>query len=371
MRTSKFTETQIIATLKQADAGVPVKDICRQVGISTATYYQWKSKYGGLEASELRRVKELESENAKLKRMYAELALDNAAMKDLIGKKTLGPARKREAVRFLIEVHARPLRRSCACVGLSRAAWYAPPLDWTVRDAELIAEIARYVEAHPSRGFWKCSDYLRKQQPSWNPKRIYRVYKAMKLNLRRTAKRRLPKRERVPLYVPRLPDTVWSVDFMSDALACGRRFRTFNVVDDFNREALHIEVDTSINSQRLVRVFEQIKRDHGLPQVVRSDNGPEFLGEAFTSWLKTNGVALQYIQPGKPNQNAFIERFNRTFREEVLDLNLFACLDEVREAAHWWMIDYNDARSHDSLGAMTPVEYRNKYAESSTFEVPA
>ncbi|CEE29449.1 conserved hypothetical protein [Xanthomonas citri pv. citri] len=118
----------------------------------------------------------------------------------------------------------------------------------------------------------------------------------MKLNLRRAAKRRLPKRERVPLYVPRLPDTVWSVDFMSDALACGRRFRTFNVVDDFNREALHIEVDTSINSQRLVRVFEQIKRDHGLPQVVRSDNGPEFLGEAFTSWLKTNGVALQYIQ---------------------------------------------------------------------------
>ncbi|WP_258383168.1 IS3 family transposase [Xanthomonas citri] len=208
-------------------------------------------------------------------------------------------------------------------------------------------------------------------QPGWNPKRIYRVYKAMKLNLRRAAKRRLPKRERVPLYVPRLPDTVWSVDFMSDALACGRRFRTFNVVDDFNREALHIEVDTSINSQRLVRVFEQIKRDHGLPQVVRSDNGPEFLGEAFTRWLKTNGVALQYIQPGKPNQNAFIERFNRTFREEVLDLNLFACLDEVREAAHWWMIDYNQARSHDSLGGMTPVEYRNKYAESSTFKVPA
>ncbi|UIE41730.1 IS3 family transposase ISXac4 [Xanthomonas citri pv. punicae] len=229
-----------------------------------------------------------------------------------------------------------------------------------MRDAELIAEIARYVEAHPCRGFWKCSDYLRKQQPGWNPKRIYRVYKAMKLNLRRAAKRRLPKRERVPLYVPRLPDTVWSVDFMSDALACGRRFRTFNVMDDFNREALHIEVDTSINSQRLVRVFDQMKRDHGLPQVVRSDNGPEFLGEAFTSWLKTNGVALQYIQPGKPNQNAFIERFNRTFREEVLDLNLFACLDDMREAAHWWMIDYNQARSHDSLGGMTPVEYRKQ-----------
>jgi putative transposase len=141
---------------------------------------------------------------------------------------------------------------------------------------------------------------------------------------------------------------------MSDALTCGRRFRTFNVVDDFNREALHIEVDTSINSQRLVRVFEQIKRDHGLPQVVRSDNGPEFLGETFAHWLKANGVALQYIQPGKPNQNAFIERFNRTFREEVLDRHLFARLDDVREATHWWMIDYNEERSHDSLGGMPP-----------------
>jgi len=102
---------------------------------------------------------------------------------------------------------------------------------------------------------------------------------------------------------------------MSGALACGRRFRTFNIVDDFNREALHVEVDTSINSSRLVRVFEQVKRDHGLPQVLRSDNGPEFLGEVFAQRAEANGVAIQYIQPGKPNQNAYIERFNRTFRE--------------------------------------------------------
>jgi putative transposase len=274
-------------------------------------------------------------------------------------------------VRFLTEVHARPLSRSCGYLKLSRAAWYAPPLDWTVRDAELIAALARLVEDRPSRGFWKCSDQLRRTRPDWNPKRIYRVYKAMRLNLRRAAKRRLPKRERVALYVPKLPDTVWSVDFMSDALACGKRFRTFNVVDDFNREALHIEVDTSINSHRLVRVFEQLKRDHGLPQVLRSDNGPEFLGEAFTAWAKSNGVAIQYIQPGKPNQNAYIERFNRTFREEVLDQHLFARLEDVREAAHWWMIDYNEERPHDALGGLTPAEYRTTHAESSTFEVSA
>jgi putative transposase len=225
MKKSRFTETQIVSILKQADAGMQVKDLCRQAGISVATYYQWKSKYGGLEASELRRVKELEAENAKLKRMYAEMALDNAAMKDLIAKNCrTGP--EAEASQYLMQVHARPLRRSCDCVGLSRAAFYRTPLDWTVRDAELIAALAKLIEARPSRGFWKCRKLLRRSRPEWNHKRIYRVYKAMRLNLRRAAKRRLPKRERVPLYVPRLPDTVWSADFMSDALACGRRFPT-------------------------------------------------------------------------------------------------------------------------------------------------
>ncbi|MGH8040709.1 MAG: IS3 family transposase [Rudaea sp.] len=371
MKKSRFTETQIVSVLKQADAGVPVKDVCRQAGISVPTYYQWKSKYGGMEASDLKRVKELEAENAKLKRMYAELALDNAAMKDLIGKKTVGPAQKREAAQYLIQVHARPLRRSCKCVGLSRAAFYRPPLDWTVRDAEVIAALARLVEDRPSRGFWKCCALVRRTQPHWNPKRIYRVYKAMRLNLRRAARRRLPKRERVPLYVPRLPDSVWSADFVSDALACGRRFRTFNIVDDFNRQAMHIEVDTSITSARLVRIFEQLKHDHGLPQVLRTDNGPEFLGEAFVQWAKANTMAIQYIQPGKPNQNAYIERFNRTFREELLDLYLFSRLEDVREAVHWWMIEYNEQRPHDSLGGLTPSEARIQSAGSSIFGMSA
>ncbi len=150
--------------------------------------------------------------------------------------------------------------------------FYREPTHWTVRDAEIIAALAALVENRPSRGFWMCRKHLRRQGRPWNHKRIYRVYKLMKLNLRRAAKRRLPKRERLPLYVPRLPDSVWSADFMSDALICGRRFRLFNVVDDFNREALHVEVDTSITSERLIRVFEHLRRTRGLPQVLRTDN---------------------------------------------------------------------------------------------------
>ena len=156
-----------------------------------------------------------------------------------------------------------------------------------------------------------------------------------------------------------------------------RRARVRAPIPDVHRRgrlqsrALHIEVDTSISSLRLVRTFQRLQRERGLPQVLRTDNGPEFLGEDFTEWAKDQGMAIQYIQPGQPNQNATIERFNRTFREEVLDQYLFRRLEDVREAAWRWMLEYNEQRPHDSLGDLTPVEVRQKYEESSTFALCA
>lgn len=227
------------------------------------------------------------------------------------------------------------------------------------------------IDKHPRWGFWKTFKALRRKGCRWNHKRVYRVYCELRLNQKRRAKKRLPKRIKKPLLVPQLPNQVWSADFVSDTLYAGKRFRTFNVIDDFNREALQVEIDTSITGKRLIQVFERLRLERGLPEVLRVDNGPEFLSGEFVAWAEAAGMMIQYIQPGEPNQNAYIERFNRTYRNELLDLYLFRSLAAVREATYWWMIEYNEQRPHDSLGDLTPAEYLSKNAGNSTFQLSA
>lgn len=260
------------------------------------------------------------------------------------------------------------MQRSCRCIGLSRAAYYQIPQGHD-RDAEVIKGINGIIDKHPRWGFWKTFKALRRKGHRWNHKRVYRVYCELRLNQKRRAKKRLPKRVKQPLLVPQLPNQVWSADFMSDTLYAGKRFRTFNVIDDFNREVLQVEIDTSITGKRLIRVFERLRLDRGLPDVLRVDNGPEFISGEFVAWAESNGMLIQYIQPGEPNQNAYIERFNRTYRNELLDLYMFRNVAEVREATYWWMIEYNEQRPHDSLGDMTPAEYMLKNAGNSTLQL--
>ncbi len=153
---------------------------------------------------------------------------------------------------------------------------------------------------------------------------------------------------------------------MSDALWCGRKFRTFNVVDDYNREALAIEVDTSLPASRVIRVLDRIAEQRGYPAKLRMDNGPELTSVKLAEWAEVNGVELDFIQPGKPTQNSYIERFNRTYREELLDMYVFSRLSEVRELTGKWIKEYNEERPHESLGNMTPTEYlASKLPETS------
>jgi putative transposase len=259
----------------------------------------------------------------------------------------------------MVVEHRLSVQRSCRCVGMSRAAFYKTPADSAIRDADVIKELNETIERHAHWGFWKCFRALRRRGYAWNHKRVYRVYCELRLNQKRRAKRRLPQRIRQPLLVPQQPNQVWSADFVSDALYAGKRFRTFNVIDDFNRECLVVGIDTSITGKRLID-------ERGLPDVLRTDNGPEFLCDEFVAWAEANGMLIKYIQPGEPNQNAYIERFNRTYREEVLNLYLFSSLTEVREITYWWMIDYNEKRPHDSLGNLTPFEAMQRYTRNST-----
>lgn len=207
-------------------------------------------------------------------------------------------------------------------------------------------------------GFWKCYDWMRFKGDKWNHKRVYRVYRAMGLNLPRRTKKRLPARVKEPLDAPPEADRMWSMDFMHDTLFHGKRFRTLNILDEGVRELLAIEVDTSLPAERVVRVLEQLKDSRKLPDQIRVDNGPELISVKLIDWCDRNQVRLHHIQPGKPTQNAYIERFNRTFRNEVLDAYLFNSLSEVRDYVHHWMIDYNEERPHDSLGKVPPTIYR-------------
>jgi len=245
--------------------------------------------------------------------------------------------------------------RACRVAGMSRSGFrhQAKKPD----DEEIIEQLKMIAERKPRWGFKKMFAYLKNQGCRWNHKRVYRVYCEMNLNLRVKPKKRLPTREPKPLVQPEAANISWSLDFMSDSLSSGRAFRTLNIIDDFNREGLWIEVDTSLPAERLVRVLEMLALWRGHPQQLRIDNGPELISKRLKIWADQHQVELAFIQPGKPAQNAYVERFNRTYREDVLDAYLFSSIREVQAITEDWLEEYNAIRPHAALGGLTPYKF--------------
>lgn len=204
-------------------------------------------------------------------------------------------------------------------------------------------------------GFGLCFLYLRnvKHFP-WNHKRVYRIYRELELNLRIKPKKRLIREKPEALAIPVVMNECWSMDFMHDQLQDGRSYRLFNVIDDFNREGLSIEVDFSLPAGRVVRDLDQIIEWRGKPKSIRCDNGPEYISTLLKSWAERNDIKLLYIQPGNPQQNAYIERYNRTVRYDWLHQNLFDNIAEVQEQATKWLWSYNNTRPNMGIGGIPP-----------------
>jgi putative transposase len=206
---------------------------------------------------------------------------------------------------------------------------------------------------------------LRADGHMWNHKRVYRVYLMMGLNLRRKRKRRVPARIKAPHILPINCNVTWSMDFMYDTLASGRSFRTFNVIDDHNRESLLITIDFSLSSTRIIRELDRLIEWRGTPEVIRVDNGPEFTSARFEAWARKNNIKILFIQPGKPTQNTLIERFNGSLRRELLNAHLFYTIDQVREESQLWQYNYNHLRPHHSLNNQTPIQFVKNRGEAS------
>ena len=245
-------------------------------------------------------------------------------------------------------------RHACELNSLDRSTYrYEPEPD---RNAQLRAKLTELARQRPRFGYRRLGVLLEKGGEVVNHKRLLRVYQESGLAVRRRERKRLA-RERVGMPVLTRPNQEWSIDFVSDALANGRAIRSLTVLDDFTKESLAIEVDTSLSGLRVTRVLDRIIAERGNPDGLRLDNGPEFTSRCFIAWAEQRGVPLIYIQPGKPVQNSYIESFNGRFRDECLNANWFENLADARRKLEAWRLDYNQARPHSSLAYRTPAEF--------------
>jgi putative transposase len=273
------------------------------------------------------------------------------------------PEAKRNVVGFWRATHDISERRACRLLGLCRATLrYLKRPD---RNVELRALLRALAEQRRRFGYRRLHVLLGRDGVAVNLKRVRRLYREEGLSLRARRGRRRFRGIRV---VPTLPVGVnqrWSMDFMSDALADGRRFRVLNVVDDFSRECLAAEAGRSLTGRDVVAVLGRLVAKRGMPQAIVSDNGPEFCSRVVDAWAHAASVQLRFIRPGKPVENAYVESFNGRCRDEFLNEQLFVTIDEARKQLESWRLDYNRARPHSSLGNLTPEEFAQKHRVSN------
>jgi putative transposase len=247
-------------------------------------------------------------------------------------------------------------RHACRLVGLSRDSYRNPPAP-NEQDAQLSAAIIDIAQTRRRFGYRRIHDLLRPAHPRVNHKRVYRLYSEAKLAVKKRRKAKRPQNERVPLQLAQAVNEVWSMDFVSDSLANGRRIKCLTVADDFSHECVDVATDFGISGEYVTRVLDHAATFRGYPSVVRTDNGPEFTSRVFMAWAQRHGIRHILIQPGRPMQNGYIESFNGKFRDECLNEHWFETLQQARAAIAAWRQDYNEIRPHSSCRRMPPAKY--------------
>jgi putative transposase len=272
------------------------------------------------------------------------------------------PSQRREMAVTAAAKRGVGIALACRAFGVSESCYrYSPKLGG--ENNEVADLLIGLTNARKTWGFGLCFLYLRNVQGRvWNHKRVYRIYRELELNLRIKPRKRLKRDKPDALAVPDAPNAVWSMDFMADRLGDGRAFRLLNVLDDFNREGLGIEVDFSLPAERVIRSHTLIIEWRGRPGAIRVDNGPEYISGTLMEWAETRGISIRHIQPGKPQQNAYIERCNRTVRHEWLDQNIIETIEEAQDFATQWLWTYNNDRPNMGIGGMTPAQKLNAAA---------
>ncbi|MEJ0094953.1 MAG: IS3 family transposase [Methylocella sp.] len=352
---------EIVAKLRQVEVlsaqGRPVAEAIRSIGVTEVTYYRWRSEYGGLKGDQVKRLKELEAENTRLRRAVSDLTLEKLILKEAAFGKLLSSARRRACVEHVIAEHGVSERFACRVLGQHRSTQRKVPTK-PDDEAALIADITALAIQYGRYGYRRITAMLWERGWKVNVKRVERIWRREGLKV----PARQPKRGRLWLndgscvrLRPQCPNHVWSYDFVEDRTHDGRKYRMLNIIDEFTRECIAIRINRQLKAADVIDVLSDLFILRGVPVHIRSDNGPEFIAKALRDWIAAVGAKTAYIMPGSPWENGYCESFNSKLRDELLNGEIFYTLKEAKVVIERWRRHYNTVRPHSSLGYKPPA----------------
>ncbi|WP_339113243.1 IS3 family transposase [Thioclava sp. GXIMD2076] len=351
----------IVMKLRQVEVlqgqGAKLADAVRQIGVTQQTYYRWRREFGGMNRDQLKRLKELEKENTRLRRAVSDLTLDKLILTEAAPGKLLSPSRRRQCIDHIRQELGISERRACRALGQHRSTQRKIPVG-RQDEALLTADITELARQYGRYGYRQITGLLVQAGRCVNHKRVERIWRREGLKVPQKQKKSgrlwLADGSCVRLRAER-PNHVWSYDFVQDRTADGRAYRMLNIVDEFTREVLVIRVKRKLNSVDVIDALTDLFILRGPPEFIRSDNGPEFIATKLRNWIETVGAKTAYIEPGSPWENGYVESFNARLRNELLDGEVFYTLREAQILIERWRKHYNSVRPHSSLGYRPPA----------------